>query len=76
MKKTFEIAVSVSTSTSYTASVYVEADDIDEAIDHVKDWPNSNLNFEKMSEEDQIINDVIVDDYNSSCVDCPDDCEL
>ena len=76
MKKTYEIAVQISTSTSYTAYVIVEADDIDEAIDHVNDWPNSTLEFEGMAEEDQIINNVQADEDSSRCIDCPDECEL
>ena len=76
MKKTYEIAVNICTSTSYTAYVEVEADDIDEALDHVKNWPNSSLEFEGMTEEDQIINSVQADENSSRCIDCPDDCEL
>ena len=76
MKKTYEIAVSISTSTSYTAYVHVEADDIDEAIDHVNNWPNSTLEFEGITEEDQIINNVQADEDSSRCIDCPDECEL
>lgn len=76
MKKTYEIAVEISTSTSYTAYVHVEADDIDEAFDYVNNWPNSSLEFEGITEEDQIINNVQADEDSSRCIDCPDECEL